>query len=119
MQHSNKMDKNVFSESNVDLCNSEPTDGSNATNTNDRVEAYVSIENDAKSIELHCIRSTATSIQDPDDPAAFEGSEDVSKWVDPKDQSTVSMVYLSLQSFTSQENSHSLQSIHSMDSKKE
>ena len=118
MQHIIKMDEKVFSESNVDLCNSEPIDGSNAA-PHDRVEAIVSLENDTKSIELHSIGSTATSIQDPDDPAAFEGSEDVSKWVDPKDQGTVSMVYLSLQSFTSEENIHSLQSFHSMDSKKE
>ena len=120
MQHIIKMDDKVFSESNVDLCNSEPIDGSSATHPHDQVEAIISLENDTQAIELHSIRSTATSIQDSDEPAkAIEGLEDVSQWVDPKDQGTVSMVYLSLQSFTSQENSHSLQSFHSMDSKKE
>ena len=120
MQHIIKMDEKVFSESNVDLCNSEPIDGSSANPPHDRVEAIVSFENDTKSVELHSIRSTATSIQDQDDPAkAIEGLEDVAQWVGPKDQGTVPMVYLSLQSFTSQENSHSLQSFHSMDSKKE
>ena len=120
MQHIIKMDEKVFSEGNVDLCISEPIDGSNATHPPDRVEAIVSLENDTKSVELHSIRSTATSIQDQDDPAkAIEGLEDVAQWVGPKDQGTVPMVYLSLQSFTSQENSHSLQSFHSLDSEKE
>ena len=114
------MDEKVFSASNVELCNSEPIDGSSVTHPDDRVEAIVSFENDTKSVELHSIRSTATSIKDPDvQVKAFEDLEDVTTRVDPKDQGTVSMVYLSLQSFTSQENSHSLQSFHSMDSKKE
>ena len=120
MQHIIKMDEKVFSESNVELRNSEPIDGSSVTHPDDRVEAIVSFENDTKSVELHSIRSTATSIKDPDvQVKAFEDLEDVTTRVDPKDQGTVSMVYLSLQSFTSQENSHSLQSFHSLDSKKE
>ena len=68
MQHIIKMDEKVFSESNVDLCNSEPIDGSSANSPHDRVEAIVNSENDTKSIELHSICSTGTSNQDPDVP---------------------------------------------------